>query len=156
DRKREVDADEHTLRDPLKAILEKVGLAMGQFQDQCEKQRQIEREMLLAQQKAEMDASAMELAEGLAENGQVEATDAVRAQAAKMQPEVNCESFAPHVTGTAKRVDWKFEIVDASLIPREYLCPDEKKIGAIVKGFKDATNIPGVRVFSQTKVGARV
>lgn len=40
----------------------------------------------------------------------------------------------------------RFEVINADLIPREYLCPDEKKIGAAVRA-KIATAIPGVRIW---------
>ena len=43
------------------------------------------------------------------------------------------------------RTVWKFEIIDANLLPREYLMPDEKKIGtAMALGTRE---IPGVRIF---------
>lgn len=46
----------------------------------------------------------------------------------------------------------KFEVIEPSLVPREYLMPDEKKIGAMVRA-RLATSIPGVKIweeFSQT------
>lgn len=153
---KDVKAQENLLRDPLKKLLDTLGRGMGAYQAECERQRQLEREMLLAQQKAEMDASAMELAEGLAENGQMEAAEGVLAQAAKMQPEVQCDSFAPKVRDTVVTTNWTFEVVDPALVPREYLCVDETKVRGVVKACKGETNIPGIRVFSETKVGARV
>ena len=57
--------------------------------------------------------------------------------------------------GLTVREDWKFSIVDAALIPREYLIPDEKKIGRIVRAMKDATNIPGVRVYAEKGIATR-
>jgi hypothetical protein len=45
--------------------------------------------------------------------------------------------------------NWKFEVVDASQVPREYLSPDLAKIGAVVKSLKDACVIPGVRVYNE-------
>lgn len=147
---------ENAVRDPLKKALDIVGRKAGMYQAELERQRQLEREMLLAEQKRAMDEAAIQLAEGLAENGQIEAAEGVLNQAAKLQPEVNCESIAPKVRGTAVLETWKFEIVDAAAIPREYLCPDEAKIGAMVRTCKGGTNIPGVRAFSETKVSARV
>ncbi len=146
---------ENALRDPLKKALDHIGRVMGKYQADLEQQRKLEREMLLAEQKRIMDESAMELAEGLAENGQVEAAEAVLEQAAKLQLEVNCESFALHVRGTAVMTSWKYEIVNEAELPRKYLIPNESMIAAEVRTCKDATVIPGVRVFSETKVGAR-
>lgn len=57
--------------------------------------------------------------------------------------------------GTAARTLWKFEITDASLIPREYLIPDEKKIGELARTMKEKAALPGVRFFDDIKIGGR-
>lgn len=44
---------------------------------------------------------------------------------------------------------WKFEIVDATLIPRDYLTVDESKIGRVVKAHSGTIQIPGVRIYSE-------
>lgn len=152
---KESKAGENELRDPLKKFKDIVGRAMGKYQADLERQRQIEREMLLEQQRAAALASAAELAEGLAENGDTEAAVAVLEQAEKIQPEVNCESVAPHVRGTAVLTTWKYEIVNLDELPRKYLIPNDVMIAAEVKACKENTVIPGVKVFSETKVSAR-
>jgi hypothetical protein len=38
--------------------------------------------------------------------------------------------------------------MDASLIPREYLMPDEKKIGELVRK-RIITQLPGVRIWEE-------
>jgi hypothetical protein len=43
---------------------------------------------------------------------------------------------------------WVFEIVDPEAVPREFLCPDEAKIGGVVAAMKDKTDIPGVRAWN--------
>jgi len=153
---KDIKADENLLRDPLKKLLDKLGRSMGKYQADLERQRKIEREMLLEQQRKEAQAAAAELAEGLAENGDIEAAVGVLEQADKIQPEVNCESFAPKVRGTAVIETWKFEIVDVDALPRKYLMPNESMIAAEVKACKENTQIPGVRAYSETKVSARV
>lgn len=57
--------------------------------------------------------------------------------------------------GLTVREDWKFSIIDHNLIPREYLIPDEKKIGRIVRAMKEQTNIPGVRAYAEKGVATR-
>jgi hypothetical protein len=55
---------------------------------------------------------------------------------------------APKIEGIREmRENWQFRIVDEKLIPREYLCPDEKKIGKIVKANGAKTSIPGIEVY---------
>lgn len=53
------------------------------------------------------------------------------------------------------RTDWRFEIVNPDALPREFLMPDDKKIGAIVRVSEGETNIPGVRVWLETMTSVR-
>lgn len=62
---------------------------------------------------------------------------------------------APKVDGISLREVWKFEVVNAAAIPREYLVPDMTKIGRIVRAIKDQTSIPGIRVWSEKTVATR-
>jgi hypothetical protein len=58
--------------------------------------------------------------------------------------------------GISSRLVWKWEISDAEAIPREYLIPDEKKIGAALKAANYELSIPGVVVRQETVIAARV
>jgi hypothetical protein len=53
------------------------------------------------------------------------------------------------------RRHWAFEIVDPEAVPRLYCSPDERKIRETVEALKEAAEIPGVRVFEETKVQSR-
>jgi len=53
----------------------------------------------------------------------------------------------PNLDGRIFRDKWTFRIIDESLIPREFMCPDEKKIGQHVRTHKNETNIPGVGTY---------
>jgi hypothetical protein len=59
----------------------------------------------------------------------------------------------PSVSGTRKQTYWKFEITDAALVPREWCCPDERRIGEFVREQKEDAKgkIPGVRVYPDHK-----
>ena len=59
------------------------------------------------------------------------------------------EKQIPKVDGLGVQKNWKFEIVDANLIPRQYLKPDEVAIGGVVRSTKGAVTIPGVRIYSE-------
>ena len=50
---------------------------------------------------------------------------------------------------------WWVTIVDATLVPREFLMVDEKLIRATVKAKKGKVEIPGVRVFKKASVAAK-
>ena len=43
---------------------------------------------------------------------------------------------------------WVFQIVDPSIIPREFLMPDEKKIGGVVSALKEDHGIPGIKAWN--------
>ena len=55
------------------------------------------------------------------------------------------------IAGTRVVEYWKYKIEDETKIPREYLIPDTKKIGQIVRAMKEKTDIPGVKVWSETQ-----
>lgn len=59
------------------------------------------------------------------------------------------------VVGISTRDVYRFEITDATLIPREYLMIDESKIGAVVRGTKGTVAIPGVKVICEKSMTAR-
>lgn len=69
--------------------------------------------------------------------------------APKIEPvkpvETVAKSIQSSVGKSTERITWKFEIVDANKIPREYMIPDEMKIRGVVKvGIRE---IPGVRIY---------
>lgn len=47
---------------------------------------------------------------------------------------------------------WRHRVVDAALVPREYLCVDESKISHVVKA--GMRTIPGVEVYEEEQVRA--
>lgn len=73
---------------------------------------------------------------------------------AAKNPEVSQEAMiaaaesVAQIPGATVIDNWKFDVIDESLLPREYLCPDVKKIGAVVKAMGEAADIPGIRVFN--------
>lgn len=68
------------------------------------------------------------------------------------------ESLSAHIESTAApegvtfREEWRFEIEDATSLPREYLQPNESAIRGVVQALKGETKIPGVRVWKDTGV----
>jgi|GEM_PF-5691480 len=52
------------------------------------------------------------------------------------------------------RENWTYRIVNAALIPREYLLVDEAKLRKVVKAMKGATRIPGIDAFDEGTIAA--
>jgi DNA polymerase III alpha subunit (gram-positive type) len=80
---------------------------------------------------------------------------AVLQERAAMIPTPVVEIQTPKVEGVSTRETWNFEITDRKLVPDEYKSVDERKIGAVVRAMKEATNIPGVRVFKTHGISAK-
>ena len=64
------------------------------------------------------------------------------------------QAAAPKVGGISVPLVWDFEIVDASLIPREYLDVNPVRIRKVVQAMQGNTNIPGVRVRQVKRIAA--
>lgn len=90
-----------------------------------------------------------------AERGQDEKAVALQQQADMTVAPV-VRTAAPKIKGQSVREVWQFQIEDASKIPREYLMPDEPKLGRFARAMKaDAVGkVPGVRFYSETRVAS--
>jgi len=89
---------------------------------EAEEARKREQERLLAE------------AAALADQGDKKASEEVLEEAVNVQaPAVVIQKTAPQVEGESYRSVWKFEILDKTLLKPEFLIPDEKAIGAVVK-----------------------
>lgn len=62
---------------------------------------------------------------------------------------------APEVKGVSVSDVYSFEIEDESLIPREYLIPNEKMIKDMVKASNGSVEIPGVKVTKNKTISVR-
>lgn len=114
------------------------------FAEQDRIRREAERQALEeARRKAEEEQIAR--AQFLQDAGALELAEKVIEQPVKVGP-VKVAAPAPDKNGVGFREVWTFEIVDASLLPREFLIPDEVAIRKRVQAMKGETNIPGVKV----------
>lgn len=154
-------AEKARLSDPLESAKRLVSHKASDFIDEQERARkEAERKRLEAEEKARVIADkAVEKADKLGVSGKDKAAALVVNEAHEKVNEIL--GAAPEVpdkldtSGLSIREDWKFSIVDASLIPREWLIPDEKKIGRIVRACKEQTDIPGIRVYCEKGVATR-
>ena len=145
-------------RDPVQAAADLAARKMGAYKAEMERQR-IAEEAALKAKAAEEARLANELMAQAAEEDigtDDSVAESIRAVeevvVAHAVAAVHVENLTPKVDGQVSRANWKFEVVDANLIPREYMTVDLKAIGAMVRARKDATNIPGVRVYPDYKV----
>lgn len=65
----------------------------------------------------------------------------------------HAEEYLPPTSQTASaKIEWSGEVINADLIPREYLVPDLKKLQAITKAFGKDPEIPGWRAFEVANI----
>ncbi len=107
-------------------------------------QKQLEAE---AAQKKKDDEQKIQLAELAEKIGDKQLVEEIL-DAPNEAPPVVVQADVPKVAGLSYREDWKHEITDEKLLPREYLMPDFSKITKIVRALKNTTDIPGVRVYA--------
>lgn len=106
--------------------------------------REMERQRKINEEKAAL--AKKEAAEAQAREKERAAKDAVVAAANVI--EVKVEANIPTVAGVPSRRNWKFRIVDANRIPRQYLMPSEVAIGAFVRNLKkEGEVIPGIEAY---------
>ncbi len=117
-----------------------------------------EEERLLARKIAEEEARIREAAARREAEARAEA-DRVLADAAKMETRI-VEATPPAYQadlgkGLTARTNWKFDIINPDLLPREFLKPDEAKIGEYVRKAKTAGLVLNGAVRSYADVGTQ-
>lgn len=126
-------------------------VAFDTEQARIARQKQLELER---QAKEKQEAEALEVAYELEKAGCGQEATRVLSNMEELPPVV-VQKQTPKSDGISYRDVWKFEITDANQIPREYLKVDEVKIGGVVRAMKGATNISGIRVYSEKIVTAK-
>lgn len=150
---REAVAQRKKFLDPL---LQAESITKGKiaaYRADVERQRRTEERKLQAAATAQAQADATAQAEQLKAAGEPELAEiTIREAADAPAPIVVLESSIPKQNGISGRTNWKYRIVDESLIPREFLSPDPVKIGAVVRSQKGLARIPGIEVYSEDSV----
>jgi len=115
-----------------------------------EAKRRAEMERLRLEAELEAKAREAERIKNESERRLVEdrIIDEVARKEAELEPIPEIPAAAK-ADGVSLRDNWTFEIIDESLIPREYLIPDEVKIRKVVVALKDKTNIPGIKAVNR-------
>ncbi|MFA5261530.1 MAG: hypothetical protein WC450_09905, partial [Candidatus Omnitrophota bacterium] len=128
--------------------------------------RQAEQEAQAAAMKAETDRKIAE-AIALEAQGDKKAADQVMAEPVYVAPVIIPRS-TPKVQGISFTERWTFRVINADLIPRQYLLAglmDNHRVGRtdsrltairkVVDALKGATNIPGIEAYAEKSVSGR-
>ena len=126
-----------------------IGIKRLDYQREQDRIRREEEERIRKLQEAEakkLEARAAKLkSEGRAEE--------LRQEAQQIRETAPVTTIAPleKSEGIRTVTNYKFEIIDPSKIPAEYLMPDEQKIGRVVRATRGEIVIPGVSTYIETK-----
>lgn len=155
---------ENAVRQPFEQAKRYLSQQIGGFDAQVERERLQEEARLQREAEIEAEAEAKRLADEQAILDAIELEEAgdIKGAAAVLSNPVPRQVYVapvivprqvPKTVGVSGSQIWKFRITNASLIPREYLVPDEKVLGQIARALKSKTNIPGIEAYCED--GAR-
>ncbi len=102
---------------------------------------------LQAAAKAQAESDAISRAVAMEAAGQQDEADAIIAQPVEA-PVVVVPRTVPKAETVIRKVK-KFEVTDASKLPRQYLTPNMTAIGGVVRSLGLAANIPGIRIWEE-------
>lgn len=146
-------AAEKEKAEPLIDVERKVKVRMLEYETE---QRRIkaehERKLREEARKIEEEARLKEATRLEAEGRQKEAERLIEAPI--FTPPVTVAPPTPRVQGVKYVTTWRFRIVDETLIPRQFLSVDEKKIGGVVRAMRGEAQIPGVEVYEDRTIAA--
>lgn len=129
---------------------------IGVYLTEKERLRRQEEEKLRELARKQEEERRLAEAEALEKEGKNEEAEAIIDEPVETLAVV-IEDTTPKVEGISKtRKAYKFRIVDEAKIPREFLRPDEVKIGQIVRATKGTLQIPGVEIFSEDVIAVKV
>jgi hypothetical protein len=149
-----------TLNAWFKGPQQKLGMAEQTYKNkmatfEAAERERIRREEEAAERRARAEREELERrALAAIEKGQEEKAETLLARASEVVPQPP-ETAPLKAAGMGFGEMWEFTIIDAALLPREYLQPDMVKIGQYVRAMKADAKIPGVRTHCRPKVSAR-
>lgn len=134
---------------PLEKAYKDVKRLMSDYDAEQEKIRKAEEARL--RKIAEDEEKERLLAEAILaeQSGNKEEAEAIIEQPVYVPPVVVPKSVPKMAGGPVYRTIWKFRIKNPAIIPRDFLVPDEVKIGGVVRAMKSASNIPGIEVYEE-------
>ncbi len=142
---------------PLEKAYKEVKRLMGVFESEQERirqeeQRRLEEEARISAEehllKDAIYAEEEALQNGASPEEAAQEAEAVISQPVRVAPVV-LPKATPKVQGVVFRTIWKFRIKDANAIPRQYLIPDEKAIGAVVRSSQGRIRIAGIEPYEE-------
>lgn len=154
--KREVLTQEKKLRKPVERAESLLKLNMRGYLERVEAEERKRQELVAAEAKRRAEEEALARAAKLEEEGRAAEAEAVLDHVEPAAVPVSAPP-APQSDAVSVRRLTKWRVVDASKINRDFLVPDEKAIGALVRsrGEDAAEIVGGIEVYQEASFAAR-
>ena len=136
---------EHQIKSALLAFTQERERIRWEQEEQLQALARVERERL-------NKLTSEKLSQALEEDNLEKAEEILDTVVEVAAPTVQRERLKVQGIKTVTR--WKYKIIDESLIPREYLMPNEKLLANTAVATKGATKIPGVEFYSESTVSS--
>lgn len=117
--------------------------AITKYLDDQEQKRQEQQRKLDEEAEKKRKAAEIKAAEWADKGNDKKAEEWAEKAETTIAPVV---AAAPKINGIITRDDWDFEIVNSTIVPRQFMIPDEKAIRVYVKATKGKSPIEGVRI----------
>lgn len=141
--------------EPLIKAEGEIKIRIASYMEEQEKKRKEAEEKAVEAEKKRMAAQVRmeEEARLLESKGNIQEAKEMRDRI----PEFKAPSLpdVPTLSNVQTRKILKWEVIDISKVPVQFLQVDRAKVTAHVNMHREKTNIPGIRVFSETSVAAR-
>jgi len=134
---------------PVEAGVKHTKGLMEKFDREQEAIRQAEERRLREIARKEEEERLLQEAIEAEANGETDISEAILEEPIYVPPVVVQKEILKVNGGPTYRTVWKFRIKNVNQIPREYMTPNEIRIGAVVRAMKDQTAIPGIEVYSE-------
>lgn len=146
--------------DVLETAEKKIKASMISYANEQERIRQEQEAKLRrdADEKARKERERLGArAEKAEASGKEDKAEELREQAAQVQAVAPVlASTVDKPQGISMKKNWKARIIDEKLIPRQFLCVDEKKLDQIAKATKGSMEVAGVEFYSEDVLASRL
>lgn len=142
--------------DLLEQAEQKLKNAMLGFQKDQEKKRREAEELareVARKEQARLQAEAEKAAKKAEKKGDVEAAQQLR-ETVPIVPVPTVAIEKPKVKGISTSTKWKARVVNADLIPRQYLIVNEKMLNDLAQATKGSVEVAGVEFYSEEIMAA--
>lgn len=129
---------------------------IAEYAKEQERVRQEEQARLLREAEKKAEEERLAKAEEAEKAGEKEEAEAILNEPDFVPPPVVAKTI-PKLEGVSFRKNWKYQIVNDALVPRDFLTVDTIKLGQYARSFKDKAKVAGVTFYPDDGVatGAR-